>query len=266
MFDRANEGRWWDFGWQLVEGCTSISPGCKNCWSLAKEKRFRKETGIVFHEERLERPLKRKKSTSYSIWNDLFHPSIEIGLLTHVFDIIEQCSQHTFIILTKRPKQALKMMWGEHNGGWKYFGKGQFHKNLWLGVTAENQEQADKRIPILLQIPAAVRFVSVEPMLGEVNLKLIEGHTVKTTRIENGKPCYRNLDTGAKLNWIICGCESGHNRRPMKTEWATDLQNQCEAAGVPFFMKQMEINGKVCKDINQFPKELQVREFPNGKV
>ena len=73
MKDKKVNGRYWDFGWQLVEGCTKVSPGCDNCWSMAKEKRFRKESGIVFHDERLNRPLKRKTPASYAIWNDLFH-------------------------------------------------------------------------------------------------------------------------------------------------------------------------------------------------
>ena len=76
MFDKKNKGRWWDFGWKLVEGCTPVSPACKNCWSLAMEKRFRKENRVVFHGERLEKPFKRKKPASYTIWNDLFHESV----------------------------------------------------------------------------------------------------------------------------------------------------------------------------------------------
>ncbi len=262
MFDRIDEGRWWQFGWQLVEGCTKVSPGCKNCWSLAKEKRFRKETGVVFHEERLERPLKRKKPTSYSIWNDLFHEGISYGDIEKAIKVIEQCPQHTFQILTKRPHIMLEYF----NSLGKRF-ELSCCQNVWLGVTAENQEQADKRIPILLQIPAAVRFVSVEPMLEFVDLKL-DGCLYENYGIGDCYGACNECDTPtAELDWVICGCESlpgGKAGRPMDLEWTDVLMHQCTNVGTAFFMKQTEINGKVCKDITQFPKELQVREFPNG--
>ena len=188
MFDRKNEGRWWDFGWQLVEGCTKVSPGCKNCWSLVKEARFRKETGVVYHGERLERKLNRKKPASYSIWNDLFHPDIPFEVVDRVLATIRQAPQHIVMILTKRADRMLEYFSPDNprysankvsdllpEGYPGTFDMDMYWPidNLWLGVTAENQEQADKRIPILLQIPAAVRFVSVEPMLSEVNFNYI---------------------------------------------------------------------------------------------
>jgi protein gp37 len=158
---------------------------------------------------------------------------------------------HTFMILTKRPENALKYItyalprWGN-----KPF------KNLWLGVTAENQEQADKRIPILLQTPAAVRFVSVEPMLGPVDLEdvqfdkftrmnVLEGCGITTRPRTAGQSmpnCYCN-----KLDWVICGGESGPGARPAKEEWVRDLKNQCVASGTKFFLKQMEVDGKLVK-------------------
>jgi protein gp37 len=95
--------KYWDFGWQLIEGCTPCSPGCLHCWSLAKERRFRKETGVVFHPERLDRPLKRKKPAVYSIWNDLLHDTIVFDQIISVVDIIKKCPQHKFLMLTKRP-------------------------------------------------------------------------------------------------------------------------------------------------------------------
>lgn len=126
---------------------------------------------------------------------------------------------------------------------WRYFqhvGITHPYLNVWLGVTAENQEQADKRIPILLQIPAAKRFVSIEPMLGPVDISKY----LKVVN-ENGFSDYGGPFSGRdKLNWVICGAESGPGRREMNLYWVEILANQCVGAGVPFFLKQIFINGK----------------------
>jgi protein gp37 len=111
--------------------------------------------------------------------------------------------------------------------------------NVWLGVTAENQEQADKRIPILLEIPAAVRFVSVEPMIGPVSLAGFDGKIYR--------PWLDTIAWTKAIDWIICGCESGLRRRKTEWAWIRSLQEQCESAKVPFFLKQGELGGKVVK-------------------
>ncbi len=202
-FKHKDGARWWEFGWQLIEGCTKVSPGCDNCWSLKKEDRFRKEMGIVFHDERLQRPLKRRKPSYYSIWNDLFHESIPFEQIDKVFAVMALCPQHTFQVLTKRADrmkeyldqmtgdgsfgrfevdpQTLDVMMGDVNDSGpfsNYIGTPWPLPNVWLGVTAENQEMADQRIPILLQTPAAVRFASCEPLLGEVDLESNIGGTL----------------------------------------------------------------------------------------
>lgn len=120
--------------------------------------------------------------------------------------------------------------------------------NVWLGVTAENQKMAEKRIPILLQIPAAKRFVSVEPMLGPVFI----GPTEDVHRAYFSR----------QLDWVICGGESGLNARPMNLEWAESLYDQCKAAGVPFFMKQM--SGRRKDDREAIPDHINVKQFPLG--
>lgn len=137
--------------------------------------------------------------------------------------------------------------------------------NLWLGVTAENQEQADKRIPELLQIPAAVRFVSVEPMLGPVDLGLFG--TVPGAWVGG-----RYLPMYDLLSWVIIGCETlSGGRLGRLGEFATErdwldgaigLVRQCKAAGVPAFVKQIPVDGRVSKNMNEWPEELRVREFP----
>lgn len=243
MFDRKNEGRWWDFGWQLVEGCTKISPACDNCWSLAKEKRFRKEKGVVFHNERLERPLKRKKPTSYAIWNDLFHKSVDFQDIIEIFLIMKKCPQHTFQILTKRPDIMKDFFEYAPNPYWENL------PNVWLGTTIENQNNIN-RIDDLLECPAKIHFISVEPMLSAIDLNKIAFQKFKAHLFGN--------ITQYGLDWVICGGESGHNARPMHPDWVRSLRDQCQDANVPFFFKQWhkksegsEIDGKEYK---QFPK------------
>jgi protein gp37 len=121
--------------------------------------------------------------------------------------------------------------------------KGTVLENVWLGVTAENQEMADQRIPILLQIPAAKRFVSIEPCLKKINIK---GY----------------LEYIEHLNWVIVGCESGPRRRPCKIEWVRSIVQQCKDTAVPVFVKQLSIDGKVSHDMNEWPADLRIREFP----
>lgn len=244
--------------WNPIIGCSKCSAGCKNCYAQTMALRLARMgvdayssvvknggwTGnTAFVPSQLEKPLSWKKPRTVFVCSmgDLFHESVEPDWLYEVFDVMSRCPQHTFIVLTKRPKQMQSYI--EHS--WLDRGN-EFLPNVWLGVTAENQEQAAARIPHLLATPAAVRFVSVEPMLGPVRLE----------------PYLEKLD------WVICGCESGPGRRLMKWSWAEDLLKQCKAANVPFFMKQLSKGspaplGKVAKEIDEFPPELRVREFPN---
>jgi protein gp37 len=158
--------------------------------------------------------------------SDLFHPDVLFSFVGDVWDEMICHPRHTFMILTKRP--AIMKEFSE------YYGSEFSAKNIWLGVTAENQRCADERIPILLQIPAAVRFVSVEPMLENID---ISGYY---------RDCYGQ---GRKnvIDWVICGCESGSGARPFDESWARDLKDQCVAANVPFFYKQGRQDGKLIK-------------------
>lgn len=280
MFERIDKGLWWDQGWQLVEGCTKVSEGCQNCWSLEKEKRFKISSEVRFMENRLDRLMKRKKPTVYSLWNDLFHESISFEMIDKVFGIIGLSPQHIFIILTKRPERMLEYYNSRELGfidggeceaftllngdlsdiqkknGWKfenyYVDDGHNHKeqeleyhgelplpNLWLGVTAENQDQANKRIPILLKIPCAIRFVSCEPLLSDIDF-----------------PWYQDIQPTngtilKDIDWLIAGPETGHNKRPMQKEWIESLYNQCKEANVSFFDKKNILG----KNIKQIPYE-----------
>jgi len=194
---------------------------------------------IHFHPDRLEKPLRWKKARKIFVcsMSDLFHEDVTDEQIGAVLFVISGCSRHTFMILTKRPER-MKTFFEQHNFGalqgqaLATFGDQIPHElveegpalngvhgawplpNLWLGVTAENQFAAERRIPVLLKIPAAKRFVSVEPMLGQVER------------------------TAWAVDWVICGGESGPGARPMQGRWALSLRDQCRAAGVPFFFKQ----------------------------
>ena len=255
--------------WNPIIGCSKISAGCANCYAEKMAKRlasikstkyyravldvdefeplnWRIDAGwnwkTAFVPAQLEKPLRWKTPRTVFVCSmgDLFHESVSPDWLYEVFDVMSLSPKHTFIVLTKRPKQMRSFV--EHS--WLDRGN-EFLPNVWMGVTAENQEQADARIPYLLATPAAVRFVSIEPMLGPLRLE----------------PYLEKLD------WVLCGCESGPGRRLMKWSWAEDLLKQCKA-NVPFFMKQLSKGspaplGKVAKEIDEFPPELRVREFPN---
>jgi protein gp37 len=138
--------------------------------------------------------------------------------------------------------------------------------NVWLGVTVENQEQADKRIPLLLEIPVKTRFLSMEPLLGAVDLYRIPGALGYETSVDELPSLGSPEDTWSPglINWTICGGESGPNARPMDLAWARSLRDQCKAGQVPFLMKQILEKGKKVP-VEQWPVDLVVKEFPNEK-
>jgi protein gp37 len=158
---------------------------------------------------------------------------------------VRMAKQHTFLILTKRPDRMRAFFM-------QYYVTGHI-PNLWLGVTAENQARADERIPILLQIPAAKHFVSVEPMLGPVDLNHLQPNREVEIDCLNGTHGVTRPHGGTneKLDWIICGGETGPGARPMHPDWARSLRDQCQAAGVPFFFKSW---GNYCAP-SQMPED-----------
>lgn len=241
---------WTERTWNPVTGCSKVSDGCKFCYAETIAKRFwkdRKFTDVQCHEDRLNQPLHWRKPSMVFVnsMSDLFHESVSFGFISSVYETIMHSPNHTYQILTKRPHRALEYYNTQlklENGNYIKF------PNLWLGVSVENQKTADERIPLLLQIPAAVRFISYEPALEYIDNLYI----------------HPDYDTG--IDWVIIGCESGLKRRPAKLEWFEKTVVDCKSAGVSVFVKQMEINGKVCKDITKFPKHLQIREFPKGGI
>lgn len=231
------KGRYWDLPWSLVSGCTPCSPGCDHCWSAAMEKRFRpgvtidedsgKFTGkIIIHPERLGIPLKRRKPTVYAVWNDLFHEAVDFDFQADAFSVMGRCTKHTFLVLTKRPQIMVEFMDG-------YKRAGVTLPNVWNGLTVCNQEEADEKIPIFLQVPGN-KYLSIEPMLGPVDLAnyLYDHYWHRANSVRpTGNP--REIDA------VVLGGETGPGARPMHPDWVRSVRDQCEAAGVPFFLKSM---------------------------
>jgi protein gp37 len=256
----------------LVMRCTPVSEGCANCWHLQRAEMLSKNpqigvayraafsgagTPLIRHGDYLEEPLRRREPARIGVqfMGDLFHEEVESDYQHAVWDIIEKAHWHTFLVLTKRPENMLHFVnWYHRN---RHHSAEPF-SNLWLGVTAENQRTADERIPILLQIRAAVRFVSIEPMLGPVDLDMIsldELYINSLTGHFSDDP--EGWNSGKSLNWVIVGGESGSKVRPMHPEWPINIREQCIEAGVPFFFKQW---GEFCP--RPVPARLEDSKIP----
>lgn len=234
---------WTDATWNPVTGCTKISAGCENCYAATMHQRlqgmgsakYQHDWGtVICHPEALSKvPGGKGKRVFVCSMSDLFHKDVPSDFISDVLNVIVNNPQHTFQILTKRAERL------------KDF---KYPANTWVGVTVENQEMANKRIPHLLQVDAPVRFMSIEPMLGPIV----------------GLPFwFNNHDKMIDIDWVICGGESGPNARPMHPDWARSLRDQCATAGVPFFLKQMAIDGKMVK----MPKldGVEHSAFPGGE-
>jgi protein gp37 len=203
--------------------------------------------------ERLEDPLhwRTPQRIFVNSVSDLFHPEVPYDFIGDVFQTMSFCPQHTFMVLTKRPKRIFKII-----NEIMLALKERPLPNLWLGVSVEDQNTAEERIPWLLETPAAVRFISVEPMLGPVNLARVRWARIAVDKsnydlfgapapdeiwscrnVLQSKPGDQYNKPMIGLNWIICGGESGPDARPMNPDWARSLRDQCVAGGVPFFFK-----------------------------
>lgn len=264
---------WTNKTWNpIVSGCSIISPGCTNCYAMKmafrlaemgveKYKGLTKKTekgNIVWNgkvkidldDKALFEPLKRKKPTMYFVnsMTDLFHEDVPFEAIDKIMAVIALCPQHTFQVLTKRPERMkeyfktpylYKKIRGEVKGIDNDYSFPLIYlplPNLWLGVSVENQEQADKRIPFLLETPAKVRFLSCEPLLEYVNLAGFDGKVFRPflDRISQ----YENKLCGTGIDWVIVGGESGKNARLTHPDWVRSIRNQCKEANVSFFFKQ----------------------------
>ncbi len=233
---------WAEETWNPITGCTPISEGCKNCYAKKMAYRLKGRFGydkdepfkLTFHEDKMKVPRKWKKPRKIFVGSmgDLFHSFVHPGWLDNIIEIISECPQHTFIILTKRPENIkTKLYEYTHNGDVRSYDYRQ-NENLWIGVSIENQRTADERIPLLLKVPAAKRFVSIEPLLDHIGWR----------------------PSWDKLDWVICGAETGQGKRHMDTKWAIEIKDQCKDAGIPFFFKKdskgsHKLNGKIYEEI-----------------
>lgn len=246
---------WTDRVWNPVTGCAKVSQGCKNCYAETMAKRFwkrRKFTEVQCHEDRLSQPHGWWKPSMIFVnsMSDLFHEDVPFEFIRAVFTVMLDAPIHTFQVLTKRPARALEFLEWEK----KHYSYSDLPTdNIWIGASVEDQKTADERIPLLLQIPAAVKFVSCEPLLGKVDFEKSLGQTLKW-HAGGLKNC---------ISWIICGGESGRNARPMHPDWARSLRDQCHAAGVPFFFKQWgewcpsdHVNGEVFFEEAKMSREV----------
>ena len=274
MGDKSNI-EWTDASWNPVTGCTKVSPGCAHCYAEAVTLRFKRGPAflpgvseIKLHPDRLDQPLRwqRPRRVFVNSMSDLFHEDIPFSYIDRVFAAMALGSQHTFQVLTKRPDRMADYMgrtdlWAvrrEQSVGataltvaagrgeditepnWDLFW-GWPLPNVWLGVSVENQYWADRRIPALMQTPAAVRFLSVEPLLKPVSFRWASWTKTKVRDTNGGltgSPSEWHLDGLRGIHWVIVGGESGPRARPMKAEWVQHLRDECREAGVAFFFKQ----------------------------
>jgi protein gp37 len=253
---------WTDATWNTAYGCTRASEGCDNCYAVKVTQRLAGQheaarglvnpgkkhfNGVVRRMlDRLDQPLrwKRPRRIFVNSLSDLFHPNVPFGFIDKVFAVMALCPQHTFQVLTKRPeRQREYLSQGGIAGAW--VGEMELMglpfispdaladevplPNVWLGTSVENQETADERVPHLLQTPAAVRWLSMEPLLGPVDLAGTWGYP--------GSADTETLESWP-IHWVVAGGESGPKARPMHPYWVRSIRDQCQAAGVPFLFKQ----------------------------
>jgi len=270
---------WTDATLNWVSGCSKISEACEHCYAERDSLRYgytkhpwteaNAGKNVVIHPERLDIPLKWKRPRRIFVCSmgDLFHPQVPFKFICDCFARMTFAKQHTFQVLTKRPERALEFFNTWESKNWPL-------PNVQMIVTAENQKRAYERIPLLLQIPAAVHGVSIEPMLSEMDLTEYLSCERRTTL--DGIPCepYFKKTFGTRLltlDWVIVGGESGPGARMTNPSWIRSILDQCKAAGVPFFMKQAgEVLARAwgCKDRkggnpDEWPEEFRVREFPS---
>ncbi|MCB1733680.1 MAG: phage Gp37/Gp68 family protein [Gammaproteobacteria bacterium] len=205
---------WTERTWNPTTGCTKVSPGCKHCYAEVMARRLQamgapgygNGFNLTLLAKRLDEPRQRKKATVYFVnsMSDLFHEDVPDSFLDQVFKVITETPQHTYQILTKRAERMAE-----------YFSTRKAPVNVWLGVSVENRKHGLPRIDALRTVDAAIRFLSVEPLLEDLGRLDLNG-----------------------IDWVIVGGESGPKARPMHEEWALNVQRQCDRDHVLFFFKQ----------------------------
>ncbi|MBB3937720.1 phage Gp37/Gp68 family protein [Aureimonas phyllosphaerae] len=305
---------WTDATWNPITGCAVVSPGCTNCYAMklagTRLKHIPSRTGLTrdtkagpvwtgeirFNAEWLDQPLRwhRPRMIFVCAHGDLFAEGVTDEMLDQVFAVMALAPQHTFQVLTKRPDRMRDYCRrvderGRHpsmNAAAALAATGCWNTpaldlrvwplpNVWLGVSAEDQRRADERIPALLDTPAAVRWVSAEPMLGPIDFTSISlGEKAGVVLGEDGEPdrpeTFR-VDRNAlqdcdgafeRIDWIVVGGESGHGARPMHPDWARAIRDQCAKAEVPFLFKQWGEWGLAAPRPSGMPGDLALATAP----
>lgn len=234
--------QWTDKVWNPITGCSAISEDCQNCYAKRMAYRLKGRYGypkddpfrVTFHPDRLDEPLHWKKPSRIFVCSmgDLFHEDVTFDCIEEIYWMQIRAYQHIYLWLTKRPER-MKQYFKHHELPPDYL-------KLWLGVSISTAKDF-WMVETLLQIPAAKRFVSCEPLLSEIDFKFTKGD-------------YKGSWLNA-IDWILCGAETGPKARPMNPDWARSLHDQCKTAGIPFFFKA--ISGK-----QPIPKDLMIRKFP----
>ncbi|GIG70534.1 DUF5131 family protein [Phytomonospora endophytica] len=213
---------WTDATWNPVTGCDQVSPGCDHCYALTLAKRLKAMGspkyqndgdprtsgpgfGVTVHPDALDIPRRWRSPRTVFVnsMSDLFHARVPISFVREVFAVIKDCPQHNFQLLTKRATRLRRLAGGL-----------EWPANVWMGVSVEARRQTD-RLDDLKAVPAAVRFVSAEPLLEDLGQLDLTG-----------------------VDWLIAGGESGPSARPVEASWLRSLRDQCQAVSVPFFFKQ----------------------------
>ena len=217
MSDRSHI-EWTDATWNPVRGCTKISPGCKHCYAETFAERFRGVPGHPYEQgfdlklipEKLGEPLRwsSPKKIFVNSMSDLFHPDIPDEYIAQVVRVMEVADWHTYQVLTKRADRLAALL----NSKLK---QAASLEHIWWGVSVEDRKYGLPRIDHLRSTPAAMKFLSVEPLLEHLGAMNLQG-----------------------INWVIVGGESGHGARPLDPDWVVDIRDQCQYAGVAFFFKQ----------------------------
>ena len=260
--------------WQPVTGCSPCSPGCENCYAAGTISRFlqdhRRYKGLAVNgkwtgevrcnEEDLTQPLRWKKPRTIGtvFMGDLFHPDVLEKFLQEVFAVMHLAKQHTFVLCTKRAERMRDFLTGPMRPEvWPL-------PNCHLGVTVESSGQIH-RIEQLQYTPASHRWISYEPAIGALiaDLGPAGAETCSRGVVHRNRQC----ECLPGIDGLTIGCESGPNRRPFDLDWARRVRDDCEAAGVKLYVKQLSIDGKVVTDSALFPEDLRQRElaWPVGK-
>jgi protein gp37 len=241
---------WTDATWNPWRGCRKVSAGCANCYMFRQQRRFGDDPTVVMRSKTtFNDPLKWAEPQRIFVcsWSDFFIEDAD-EWRDEAWAIMRAAPQHTYMLLTKRLEPIAERLPDDWGNG---------YPNVWLGASVENQRVADERIPLLLQLPAAVRFLSCEPLLGAVDLNEYIKLTADNSTDEHFErehwgyddwsggfmcrattgddSCY---DPQEGIHWVIAGGESGPGYRPMGMAWARSLRDQCQEGGVPFFFKQ----------------------------